>query len=127
MTGYVANIEQLTAENENFRTVLYTAQHSQLVLMCLEPGQDIGKEVHEIVDQFIRIESGEGKAILNGEEHMLSDGSAIVIPAGTEHNVINTSADTKMKLYTVYSPPHHKDQTVHPTKQDAMNDTADHI
>lgn len=127
MTGYVIDIEDKTLQNENFREVLYTAQHSQLVVMSLQPNEDIGMEVHEIVDQFIRIEEGEGKVILNGEEHSLSDGSAIVIPAGTEHNIVNTSADTKMKLYTIYSPAHHKDKTVHQTKQEALSDKEDHI
>ena len=127
MTGYVINIEEKTLENENFREVLYTAQHCQLVVMSLLPNEEIGMEVHEIVDQFIRVEKGEAKAILNGEEHGLSDGSAIVIPAGTEHNIINTSSENKLKLYTLYSPAHHKDKTVHKTKQDGLNDTQDHI
>lgn len=127
MTGYILNIEEKTLQNENFREVLYTAQHSQLVLMSLLPNEEIGMEVHEIVDQFIRVESGTGKAILNGEEHELSDGSAIVVPAGTKHNVINTSTDKKMKLYTVYSPAHHKDGTIHKTKEEAETDSQDHI
>lgn len=127
MTGYVHNIEEATLQNDNFRQVLFTAQHSQLVVMSLLPNEDIGEEVHEIVDQFLRIEKGQGKAILNGEEHDLSDGSAIVVPAGTKHNIINTSSDTKMKLYTVYSPAHHKDGTIHATKADALADSADHI
>ena len=127
MTGYVDNIEEKTLQNENFREVLFTAQHSQLVLMSLLPSEDIGMEVHEIVDQFLRIEEGEGKVILNGEEHELKDGSAIVVPAGVQHNIINTSPDKKMKLYTVYSPAHHKDGTDHKTKQDALSDTKDHI
>jgi mannose-6-phosphate isomerase-like protein (cupin superfamily) len=127
MIGYVVNIEEKTLQNENFREVLYTAQHSQLVVMSLLPNEEIGMEVHEIVDQFIRVESGEGKAILNGEEHILSDGVAVVVPAGTQHNIINTSSEKKMKLYTVYSPAHHKDQTIHKTKQDAMQDKQDYI
>lgn len=127
MTGYVLNIEEKTLQNENFREVLYTAQHSQLVLMSLLPNEEIGMEVHEIVDQFIRVESGEGKAILNGEEHQLSDGTAVVVPAGTQHNIINTSTDKKMKLYTIYSPAHHKDGTIHKTKQEAEADQQDHI
>jgi len=127
MTGYVLNIEKKTLENENFREVLYTVQHSQLVIMSLNPNEDIGMEVHEIVDQFIRIEEGEGKATLNGEEHMLKSGSAIVVPAGTQHNIMNTSSEKKMKLYTVYSPAHHKDGTIHKTKQDALKDKEDHI
>ncbi len=127
MTGYILNIEKKTLENENFREVLYTAQHSQLVLMSLNPNEEIGMEIHEIVDQFIRVESGVGKAILNGEEHDLSDGSAVVVPAGTQHNIINTSSDKKMKLYTIYSPAHHKEGTVHKTKLEAEADTEDRI
>lgn len=127
MTGYTINIEEKTLQNENFREVLYTAQHSQLVVMSLLPNEEIGMEVHEIVDQFIRVEQGEAKAILNGEEHVLSDGVAIVVPAGTEHNIINTSSENKLKLYTIYSPAHHKDKTVHRTKQDALNDEQDRI
>lgn len=127
MTGYSINIEEKTLQNENFREVLYTAQHSQLVVMSLLPNEEIGLEVHEIVDQFIRVEHGEAKAILNGEEHVLSDGVAIIVPAGTEHNIINTSSENKLKLYTIYSPAHHKDKTVHNTKQDALNDEQDHI
>ncbi len=127
MIGYVVNIEEKTLQNENFREVLYTAQHSQLVLMSLLPNEEIGMEVHEIVDQFIRVEQGEAKAILNGEEHMLTEGSALVVPAGTKHNIINTSSDKKVKLYTIYSPAHHKDETIHKTKQDALTDKEDHI
>ena len=127
MTGYVVNIEEKTLQNEKFREVLYTAQHSQLVLMSLLPNEEIGMEVHEIVDQFIRVEQGEAKAILNGEEHMLTEGSALVVPAGTKHNIINTSSDKKVKLYTIYSPAHHKDETIHKTKQDALTDKEDHI
>lgn len=127
MTGYTINIEEKTLQNENFREVLYTAQHSQLVVMSLFPNEEIGMEVHEIVDQFIRVEKGETKAILNGEEHTLSDGFAVLVPAGTKHNIINTSSENKLKLYTIYSPAHHKDKTVHKTKQDALNDTQDHI
>jgi len=117
MKGYVNNIEKLTKENENFRKVLYTARYSQLVLMALKPGEEIGEEVHGL-DQFLRIEEGIGKVVLDGVEHPIEDGSAIVVPAGTQHNIINTSADRKMKLYTVYSPPNHKDGTVHVTKKD---------
>ncbi|MDP3982590.1 MAG: cupin domain-containing protein [bacterium] len=127
MTGYTINIEEKTLQNENFREVLHTEQHSQLVVMNLLPNEEIGMEVHEIVDQFIRVEQGEAKAILNGEEHVLSDGTAIVIPAGVEHNIINTSSENNLKLYTIYSPAHHKDKTVHKTKQDALNDEQDHI
>lgn len=126
MSGYVINIEEKTLQNENFREVLFTGPHSQLVVMSLQPNEDIGLEIHD-VDQFLRIEEGEGKAILNGEEYMIADGSAIVVPAGTEHNIINTSSDKKLKLYTIYSPAHHRDKTVHLTKEDALKDTEDHI
>lgn len=120
MRGYVINLEEKTQENNTFRTVLYTARHSQLVVMSLLPGQDIGSEVHKNVDQFIRIERGQGKAILNGEEHSLRDGYTVMIPAGTEHNIINTSSSESMKLYTVYSPPEHEDKIVRVTKEDAL-------
>lgn len=127
MTGYLQNIKQLTLKNEYFRQVLYTGQHAQLVVMSLKPTEDIGMEVHEIVDQFIRVEAGEGKVVMNGEEHAIKDGDAFVVPAGTKHNVINTSTEKPLKLYTVYSPPHHKDGTVHKTKQEAEADKEDHL
>ncbi len=127
MIGFVGNIEEKTLKNDYFREVLFTAQHSQLVVMSINPTEDIGMEVHEIVDQFIRVESGVGKAILNGEEHDITDGDAIIVPAGTQHNIINTSSEKKMKLYTIYSPAHHKDGTIHITKEDALKDMQDHI
>jgi mannose-6-phosphate isomerase-like protein (cupin superfamily) len=127
MTGFVQNIEELTLSNSFFRKVLYTGQHAQLVVMSLKPSEDIGMEIHTTTDQFLRIENGEGKVIMNGEEHTLKDGSAIVVPAGTEHNVINTSAEHSLKLYTVYSPPHHKEGTIHKTKQEAEADQSDHL
>ena len=120
MNGYVTNIEQASLDNDNFRKVLYTAKHSQLVVMSLKPGEEIGSETHQL-DQFIRIESASGKTILNGTEHDISDGFAVVVPAGVEHNIINTSKEV-MKLYTVYAPPNHKDGVVHKTKQDAEAD-----
>ena len=119
--GYVGNIEDATLINENFRKVLYTAQFSQLVLMSLKPGEDIGSEVHTL-DQFIRCEAVVGKAILDGAEHSVEDGTAIVVPAGSEHNIINTSSDMPMKLYTIYSPPNHRHDVVHATKADAEGD-----
>lgn len=125
MKGYVTYIEKEAVENENFRKVLFTATHSQLVVMSLKPGEEIGEEVHHL-DQFIRIESGEGKAILDGEEHILGDGSAVVVPEGVRHNIINTSSTEFMKLYTVYSPPEHRDGTIHATKEDAQKDEGDH-
>ncbi len=123
--GYVTNIEKDSLENGNFRKVVYTAKNSQLVLMSLKPGEEIGSEVHHL-DQFLRVEKGTGKTVLNGKEFPIADGSAIVVPAGTEHNIINTSRTDEMKLYTVYSPPNHKDGTVHATKADAAADEAEH-
>ena len=120
MAGYVINIEKKSLENSYFREVLFTGPNSQLVVMSLEPGEDIGMETHADVDQFIRVEAGTGKAILNGEEHPLQDGSAVVIPAGTEHNIINTSQKERLQLYTIYSPPEHPDKTVHKNKQEAL-------
>lgn len=121
MKGYIGNIEDATLSSEHFRKVLYTAQFSQLVLMSLKPGEDIGSEVHTL-DQFIRCEAGVGKAILDGVEHPVEDGTAIIVPAGAEHNVINTSPDMPMKLYTIYSPPNHRHDVVHATKADAEGD-----
>ena len=119
MKGYVDNIDQLTNENSNFRKVLYTARYSQLVLMSLLPNEEIGEEVHGL-DQFLRIESGTGKAVLDGVEHPIEGGFAVIVPAGTRHNIINTSATEPMKLYTLYSPPDHVDGAIHPTKADAI-------
>lgn len=120
MKGFVTDIEKETLENEHFRKVLYTASYMQLVVMSIQPGEDIGEEVHG-QDQFIRVEAGEGKAVLDGTEHALKDDSATVIPAGTKHNIVNTGA-TPLKLYTLYAPPHHEDGIVHPTKADAEHD-----
>ena len=106
-------------ENENFREVLFTGPNSQLVVMALKPGEDIGRETHDDIDQFVRVEGGKGKAVLDGKEYELEDGSAVVIPAGTEHNVVNTSSIDALKLYTIYSPPEHPDGTVHRTKTEA--------
>ena len=119
MKGYVTNIEDDTLENTDFRRVLYTAKHTQLVLMSLRENEEIGEEIHEL-DQFIRVEAGQGLAVLDGVAHRLSDGSAVVIPAGTRHNVINVSDTDELKLYTLYSPPEHRDGTVHTTKSDAI-------
>ena len=119
MSGYSINIEEKTRSNPNFRHVLYTTPRSQLVIMTLQPGEEIGVEKHDGHDQFIRIEAGFGEAILDGELHMLEDGVALVIPAGTEHNIINTSPGEKMRLYTLYTPPEHPDGTLHETKADA--------
>lgn len=124
--AYTINIEQETLENKNFRKVLYTSKNSQLVVMSLLPGEEIGMETHQL-DQFIRIERGKGRAVLNGKEYELNDGSAVVISAGTEHNIINISTTEEMKLYTVYSPPNHKDGTIHAVKSDAMVDEGEHF
>lgn len=121
MNGYVENIEKLSLENEYFRQVLYTAKNSQLVVMSLKPGEDIGEEIHQL-DQFIRCESGLGKAILDGVEHDLADGFVVIVPAGTKHNIINVSKDKPMKLYTLYSPPNHRDGVIHKTKEQATAD-----
>lgn len=118
MTGFVINIEKKSLENNYFREVLFTTDKSQLVVMSLKPGEEIGMEVHPEHDQFIRIEAGTGKAIMNGEESMIEDGSAVVVPAGAQHNIINTS-DVEMKLYTLYTPPEHKQGTIHKTKEEA--------
>ena len=119
MAGYVTDIERRTLENEYFREVLFTGPHSQLVVMSLRPGEEIGMETHDDVDQFIRFEAGKGKVVLNGREQAVEDGSAVVIPAGTEHNVVNTSASEALKLYSIYTPPEHPDGTVHKTKAEA--------
>ncbi len=121
--GYIANIEKLSLENENFRKVLYTDTKCQLVLMSLLSGEEIGEEVHD-VDQFLRVEKGTGKAVLNDVSHDIADGSVIVVPVGTKHNIINTGSD-EMKLYTLYMPPHHRDGIVHQSKAEAEADTTD--
>lgn len=125
MNGYIENIEKLSLENDNFRKVLYTDKNSQLVLMSLLAGEEIGEEVHD-VDQFLRVEKGTGKAILSDISHDLADGSVVIVPAGTKHNIINTGEDS-MKLYTLYMPPHHRDGVVHKTKAEAEADTSDHF
>lgn len=119
--GFVGNIEELSLDNKYFRRVLYTAKNSQLVVMSLKPGEDIGVEVHQL-DQFIRCETGEGKAILGGAEHNIRDGFVVFVPAGTKHNIINASPNKAMKLYTLYAPPNHRDGVVHNTKADAERD-----
>ncbi len=121
MKGFITNIEKATLENNDFRRVLYTAPHSQLVVMSLNPGEDIGEEVHEL-DQFIRIESGSGMAVLNGVETDVKTEDAIIIPHGTQHNIVNTGSEA-MKLYTIYSPPEHRDGVVHKTKAQAQSDS----
>lgn len=127
MTGYIDNIEELTLKNTYFRQVLYTGQHTQLVVMSIPPQGEIGKEVHATTDQFLRIEAGMGKAIINGQEQEVKDGSAIIVPAGAEHNVINTSDSEPLQIYTLYSPPHHRDGVIHKTKAEADADMTDHL
>ena len=124
MKGFNANIEELTVNNNNFRQVLYTAKHCQLVLMSLPVGGEIGAEVHEENDQFFRFEAGQGKVLIDDNEYIVSDGSAIIVPAGAEHNVINTGEEP-LKLYTIYSPAHHKDGIVRATREEAEADEED--
>lgn len=124
MKPYTSNIERETLANDNFRTVVYTAPHSQVVLMSLLPGEEIGLETHPKNDQFFRFEQGTGKAIVAGVEYDLADGIALVVPAGTEHNIINTGTE-KLKMYTIYSPAHHIDGRIHVTKADALADLED--
>lgn len=120
MAGYYGHIEEDTLNNTFFRKVLYTAPHSQLVLMCLKPNEEIGMEVHPENDQFFRFEKGEGKVIIGGEEFIVKDGDTAIVPAGQMHNVINTSGTEELKLYTIYSPAHHPDGTIHKTKEEAL-------
>lgn len=119
MKGYKTNIEKDTTENNNFRKVVYTGKHLQLVLMSLKVGEDIGEEVHKDTDQFFRIESGSGKCLIDGHEYRVKDGDVVVVPAGARHNVINTNPEEELKMYTLYAPPHHKDGLVRATKEDA--------
>jgi len=120
MKGYVIALESETRKNMDFRHVLYTGKNSQLVLMTLKPGEEIGAEVHEGHDQFFRFEGGEGKVIIDGAGHRIKDGSGVIVPAGARHNVINTSKRANLKLYTIYSPPEHQDGVVRRTKKEAM-------
>jgi mannose-6-phosphate isomerase-like protein (cupin superfamily) len=126
MKGYVINIEKATLKNNYFREVLYTTKNSQLVVMSLKPHEEIGEEVHHL-DQFIKCETGEGKAILNGVTHKISEGFCVVVPAGAKHNIINTSSEKPLKLYTLYSPPNHHDAVIHKTKADAEANEEEHF
>lgn len=119
MAGYSIDIETETLDNENFRRVLFTTPRSQLVLMTLKAGEEIGLEKHDTHDQFFRVEAGEGKAIVDGTNYVLKDGVALVVPAGCEHNILNTSKTEPLRLYTIYSPPEHPDGIVHVTKAEA--------
>jgi mannose-6-phosphate isomerase-like protein (cupin superfamily) len=123
--GYHSNIEKLTKENDNFRKVLYTGEHMQLVLMSLKPNEDIGMEVHPDNDQFFRFDQGVGKAIINESQYDVTDGHTIVVPAGSKHNIINTSDTESLKFYTIYSPAHHKDGIERQTKEDALANEAE--
>jgi len=123
MKGFCSNIESDTLGNENFRKVLYTGKHSQLVLMSLAPSEEIGMEVHTDNDQFFRFEKGQGKVVIDSNEYNVSDGSAVVVPAGAQHNVINVSGSDPLKLYTIYSPAHHQDGIVMATKAEAEAST----
>lgn len=125
MKGFFDNIEQATLENKNFRKVLYSSKHSQLVLMSIAPGSEIGKEIHADNDQFFRFEAGTGKVVIDRNEYQVTDGSAIVVPAGAEHNVINISDTELLQLYTIYSPAHHKDGIIRATKKEAENNEED--
>jgi len=120
MKGFKSNIEKDTLSNSNFRRVLYTGKYSQLVLMNLKPGEEIGEEVHRTVDQFFRFEKGAGTVIIDGVKQKIADGDAVIVPAGARHNVVNTSKTLQLKLYTVYSPPEHEDGTIRKTKADAL-------
>ncbi len=119
MKGYKNNIETLTVENKNFREVLYSGHHLQLVLMSLKVGEEIGEEIHQENDQFFRFESGSGKCVIDGHEYFVADGDALIVPSGAKHNIINISNDKELKLYTIYAPPHHKDGIVRATKVEA--------
>jgi mannose-6-phosphate isomerase-like protein (cupin superfamily) len=118
--GFVTDIEKETLRNNDFRRVLYTGKYSQLVLMRLKPGEEIGEEVHDDVDQFFRFEEGSGAVVIDGVKHPVEDGSAVVVPSGARHNVVNTSKNMDLRLYTIYSPPEHQDKVVRATKKEAM-------
>lgn len=124
--GYVDNIEDRTLENSNFRKVLFTGGHMQLVVMSLKPMEDIGEEVHDNVDQFFRFEDGEGKVIIDGEENIVGEDMVVIVPAGSMHNIINTSQTEDLKLYTIYAPANHPEGTIHATKEDAVAAEEEH-
>jgi mannose-6-phosphate isomerase-like protein (cupin superfamily) len=125
--GFKINIEEETVNNTDYRRVLYTGEHSQLVLMTLQPGEEIGLEIHADNDQFFRFEAGQGTVVVNETTYEVQDGDAVIVPAGAQHNVINVSDTEPLKLYTIYSPAHHKDQTVHPTKADEVEEEFDGV
>jgi mannose-6-phosphate isomerase-like protein (cupin superfamily) len=125
MKGFKINIEKITLENNNFRNVLYSGHHLQLVLMSLKAGEEIGSEVHQDNDQFFRFEGGSGKCVIDGNEYNVKDGDVIVVPAGAKHNIMNVDSTTQLKMYTIYAPPHHKDGIVRTTKKDAESNEAE--
>ena len=125
MKGFKSNIEKDTLGNNNFRKVLYSGKHLQLVLMSLKVGEEIGEEIHHDNDQFFRFESGTGECIIDGNKYKVTNGDVIIIPAGARHNIINIDSTTELKMYTIYSPPHHKDGIIRVTKQDAENNEAE--
>ena len=125
MNGYCINIEQATLANTNFRKVLYTGKHTQLVLMCLKLNEEIGMETHSDNDQFFRFESGQGKCVIDGNEYSVAAESVVIVPAGAQHNIVNVSPSEELKFYTLYSPPHHKDGIVRATKSEASADEAE--
>lgn len=120
MKGFKSNIEKDTLKNKNFRKVLYTGKHMQLVLMSLKAGEDIGAEVHRENDQFFRFEGGTGKVVIDGNKYNVKNGDVVIVPAGAKHNVINTNSKAELKMYTIYAPPHHKDGIVRATKAAAV-------
>jgi len=126
MEKYITNIENETLNNENFRKVLFTGKNMQLVVMTLQPGEEIGTEVHPDIDQFFRVETGVAKIIIDGEEDMIGPDYIAIVPASAEHNVINSSAEEVLRLYTIYTPPEHKDGTIHRTKEEAVQDEHQH-
>ena len=121
--GFCSNIEKDTLENKNFRKVVYTGKYSQLVYMTLKPNEEIGMEVHPETDQFFRFEKGQGKAIIDGNEYEITDGFAVIVPAGAQHNIVNLSDTEDLQLYTIYSPAHHQDGIVMTTKEEAEAST----
>lgn len=125
MRGFTGSIEKATLANRDFRKVLYTGKHCQLVLMSLQPKEEIGLETHSENDQFFRFEQGEGKCFIDGNEYDVKDGTAVIVPSGAKHNVINTSDTKELKMYTIYSPPHHKDGIVRKTKKEAEANEAE--
>jgi mannose-6-phosphate isomerase-like protein (cupin superfamily) len=125
MKGYLANIEKITLKNKYFRQVLFTSQNLQLVVMALKPGEEIGLEIHDKVDQFFRVETGKGRVIIEGKSKAIAAGDAFIVPQGLHHNVINTSKNKRLQLYTLYSPPNHRDGVIHKIKQEAEADQTD--